>query len=164
MSSLLSRIPHTKIFLSTGTPGIFIIHINVRSLDKTPNAFDIATQLYWPLKMWVWIRLELLCIYFDGWQVTFNTWPIPISQFKDAIIDRALQHYKESSCIIILDDVYKLRGDINEILNVQHEKCRPFIPRGKENPTQVETLAWCKQMMTFSCVWVIGVVDTTPRC
>ena len=114
--------------------------------------------------MGVWIRLERRWIEFDGWQGTFNTWPIPISQFKDAIIDRTLQHYKESSCIIILDDVYKLRGDINEILNVQHEKCRPFIPRGKENPTQLETLAWCKQMMTFSCVWVIGVVDTTLRC
>ena len=131
VSSLLGRIPHAKKFPSTGAPGIFIIHITVRSLDKSPNAFDVAThfatQLYGPLKMRVWVRLELLCIHFDGWQVTFDTWPIPLSQFQDAIIDRALQHYKESSCIFIVDELCKLRGDISEISNVLHEKCRLFI-------------------------------------
>lgn len=90
--------------------------------------------------MRVWVRLELLCIHFDGWQVTFDTWPIPLSQFKDAIIDRALQHYEESSCIFIVDELYKLRGDISKISNVLHENCRLFIRRGKENPTEVENL------------------------
>lgn len=54
-------------------------------------------------------------------------WPIPLSQFKEIIIGRALEHYKESSCIFIVDKLYKLRDDISEISSVLHEKCGFFI-------------------------------------
>lgn len=54
-------------------------------------------------------------------------WPIPLSQFKEIIIGRALEHYKESSCIFIVDKLYKLRDDISEISSVLHEKRGFFI-------------------------------------
>jgi len=106
------------------------------------SAFDTEHRtLHCALKMRVWVKLELLCIHFDGWQVNFDTWPIPFSQFKEIIIGRALEHFEESSCIFIVDELHKLRGDLTEISSVLHEKCRFFIRRGRENPTEIENLS-----------------------
>ena len=103
--------------------------------------------------MRVWVRLEFLCIHFDGWQVNFDTWPVPFSQFKEITIAKALEHFEESSCIFIVDELYKLRGDLSGIASVLREKCRFFIRRSRENPTEVENLSMVqKDDDIFLCV------------
>ena len=103
--------------------------------------------------MRVWVRLEFLCIHFDGWQVNFDTWPVPFSQFKEITIAKALEHFEESSCIFIVDELCKLRGDLSGIASVLREKCRFFIRRSRENPTEVENLSMVqKDDDIFLCV------------
>ena len=87
--------------------------------------------------MRLWVRTELLCIHFDAWQVNFNSWPVALSQFREIVISRALEHFEEG-CIFIVDE---LQGKTHELSSVLHEKCRFFIRRGKENPTEVENLS-----------------------
>ena len=72
--------------------------------------------------------------------MNFDTWPVPFSQFKVIIIAKALEHFKDSSCIFIVDKLCKLRGDLSGIASVLREKSRFFICRGRENPTEVENL------------------------
>lgn len=91
--------------------------------------------------MRVWVRLELICIHYDGWKVNFDTWPITLSQFKEIIIGKALEHFAESSCLFVVDELNKLRDNANEISSVLHEKCRFFIRRDRESPIEVENLS-----------------------
>ena len=38
---------------------------------------------------------------FDGLKVQFDEWPISLSKFQARLIDKAMEHFEESSCIFV---------------------------------------------------------------
>ena len=60
-----------------------------------------CTVVQYSGKMPVWAKVELLCINFDGLKVQFDEWPISLSKFQARLIDKAMEHFEESSCIFV---------------------------------------------------------------
>ena len=73
--------------------------------------------------------------------MNFDTWPIPLSQFKNIIIAKVLEHLKESSCTFTVNELCKLQGDLSGTFSVLHEGCRFFIHHSRRNPTEAENLS-----------------------
>ena len=77
--------------------------------------------------MRVWVRTEKLCIHFDGWKVSLDTWPIPLLEFKTILMAKVLEHIRESRCIFVVEDLNNVRNDPKEIARVLGERCRFFV-------------------------------------
>lgn len=60
-----------------------------------------CTVVQYSGKMPVWAKVELLSINFDGLKVQFDEWPISLSKFQARLIDKAMEHFEESSCIFV---------------------------------------------------------------
>ena len=91
--------------------------------------------------MRVWARVELLCIHFDALKVQFDEWPLPVSKFRAMLIARAMEHFEDSSCIFVKEELYGLRNEpMWKIAGVLHEKCRLFMQRGSGDPIEVRDL------------------------
>lgn len=60
-----------------------------------------CTVVQYSGKMSVWAKVELLCINFDGLKVQFDEWSISLSKFQARLIDKAMEHFEESSCIFV---------------------------------------------------------------
>ena len=88
--------------------------------------------------MRVWVRTEKLCIHFDGWKVSLDTWPIPLLEFKTILMAKVLEHIRESRCIFVVEDLNNVRNDPKEIARVLGERCRFFVQRGAANPVEVQ--------------------------
>lgn len=93
-------------------------------------------------KMRVWVRVELLCIHFDGLKVQFSEWPVSLSTFRAVLIDRAMEHFVEdSSEIFVKEELFRLRNEPSwKIAGVLHEKCRLFMQVGSDDPIEVRDL------------------------
>lgn len=91
-------------------------------------------------KMRLWVRTELLCIHFDAWKVALDTWPIPFVEFKAILVDKVLEHIRESRCIFVQEDLHNVRSDPTEIAHVLDRKCKFFVQRGASKAEEIKDL------------------------
>lgn len=91
--------------------------------------------------MRVWVRTDLLCIHFDGWKVSLDTWPIPLVEFRAIVIDKVLEHIRESRCIFVAEELHNVRNDPEEVAYVLGERCRFFIQHGTIKAEEIKDLA-----------------------
>lgn len=57
-----------------------------------------------PLPCYQSVRVECTVVQyinFDGLKVQFDEWPISLSKFQARLIDKAMEHLEESSCIFV---------------------------------------------------------------
>ena len=85
--------------------------------------------------MRVWVRTELLCIHFDGLKVKFDQWPIPLSTFQAMLIDRALEHFEDSNCLFVQEELNRFKNQARKIASLLRRRCRLFKKVDLEHPT-----------------------------
>ena len=90
--------------------------------------------------MRLWVRTELLCIHFDVWKVALDIWPIPFVKFKAILVDKVLEHIRESRCIFVQEDLHNVRNDPKEIAHVLDKNCRFFVQRGASKAEEIKDL------------------------
>ena len=58
------------------------------------------------------------------------------------VIERAMEHFKDSKCIFVEEELHRLRNELSEIASVLEDKCRLFVMgAGSENPIEVKDMS-----------------------
>lgn len=92
-------------------------------------------------EMRVWARTELLCIHFDGLKVQLDQWPISLSNFQAMVIDRAMDHFNDSSCLFVEEELNRFRNESRKIASVLRKRCRLFKKVHSGNPVEITNLS-----------------------
>lgn len=114
----------------------FLVYTVCTKLVRNMTCTDIRAET-----MRVWVRTELLCIHFDAWKVSLETWPIPFVEFKAMIVDKVLEHFSDSRCIFVQSELQGVRNNPKKITRVLSENSRLFIQRGTAKAEEINDLA-----------------------
>ena len=123
-----------------GTSSQGLIHTTLSAGHSACFQQFIAYMSSMGEKMRLWVRTELLCIHFDAWKVALDTWLIPFVEFKAILVDKVLEHIRESCCIFIQEDLHNMRNYPKEIAHALDKNCRFFVQRGAIKGEEIKDL------------------------